>query len=142
MKKKQRMKGNITEPSLFLFIIAVVAYILGINQPLNIYPLVNVTNTSSGYSYSTSTSNFALQAGTMMTITAAAVALAYFFSGDRTIIILSAFAGFMLSAFASLPISIFSDPSIPFPVQLILGGSLSIIIIFAVIEFFSGRFRT
>ena len=142
-KIKPRMKGSMSEPMLFLFIIAAVAYFLGIYHPLSVYPMINVTSTSAGQSIGIFNTPFfvafMLAFGTAGT---AAVAVSYLTSGDKTLILVAAIATFMITMLADLPLEIFSDVSIPFPVKLVIGGSISIILIYAIIEFVTGRFKT
>ena len=128
--------------ALFLFILASVAMLIGLSStPLSYYSkFVAVNETSQQTTIGLSATDFMANIiTTFLAAVAGAAVLGFLFNGNAQFTVLSAIVLFILQNLLPIPLAIFTDPNIPFAAQLLLGGSISILIIYALLELFSGR---
>lgn len=133
-------KGAIGNLTLFLFMIAAIALLFGKNQPIvSLYNLTGtIEETGSGSTF-TSNTDFSKVIATMIVFSSVGGAIAGLIRADIAFGIVAGFTAFLFSVIAGVPIAIFSDPSLPFAVKLIFGMGISIMVLFAIVEFFTGR---
>ena len=142
MKSKpsgKKMKGTVRTMIVFLFIVSVVAFLVGKTEPLGYFKEFGIRNETSSGTVVSIESSFFSNVRTLLALSFVGGALAAVILRDATLGIISGFVVFLGGFMLSLPMQIFNDFEIPFGIRILIIFPIIIMVAFGLVELLTGR---
>src|SRR4030067_1942331 len=137
MKSKplgKKMKGTVRTMIVFLFIVSVVAFLVGKTEPLGYFKEFGIRNETSSGTVVSIESSFFSNVRTLLALSFVGGALAAVILRDATLGIISGFVVFLGGFMLSLPMQIFNDFEIPFGIRILIIFPIIIMVAFGLVE--------